>query len=77
LRDRFRLDDIETATYPLFANVSLPGEIRSPALHNILHHPPFQAEMRELFSEVHESVKAKKKVRKRTGLVGQDGKALK
>ena len=54
---RIRLDEVEKVPYALFANISLPDGVRTPALPQILRHPPFVEELRDLFREVHEAVK--------------------
>ena len=61
LASRFSLDDIEGTPYAIFANISLPSEIRTPALPDFFRHDPFVDELNGLFRQVHESVKIKKK----------------
>jgi len=54
----FSLDDVEDGiSYPVFANISLPSEIRSPSIPSFIDHAPFQEKMHSFFKEVHERVK--------------------
>lgn len=77
LATHFPLAKVEKAGYPLFANTSLPSEIRSPSLPNLLHHPPFQDEMRSFFRDVHETIKADAKQSRGRGMPPANQKALK
>jgi hypothetical protein len=66
LANHFVLADVAGSSYPIFANISLPPEIRSPALPDFFRHEPFVNELNGLFRQVHESVKVKKKSRRRS-----------
>ncbi len=57
----FSLEDVDKIPYPLFANISLPDNVRTPHLPNLLHHSPFQKELGAFFNEVHETVKLRLK----------------
>jgi hypothetical protein len=57
LANRFPLKDVPGISYALFGNISLPNNIRTPALPNLLRHAPFQEEIGGFFREVHETVK--------------------
>jgi hypothetical protein len=61
LVSRFSLDEVEGISYPIFANISLPPEVRTPLLPNLLRHLGFQNEMETIFKEIHESVKSELK----------------
>lgn len=61
LANHFQLDDVEGTSYPIFANISLPSEIRSPHLPDLFRHDPFVNQLNGLFRQVHETVKIKKK----------------
>lgn len=61
---RFPLQNIEGVAFPIFANISLPSNIRSPALPNLLRHAPFQEELGSFFQEVHEATKLNSRARK-------------
>lgn len=71
---RFSLDDVQKTSYPLFANTSLPSEIRSPRLPNLLHHAPFVSELKEFFKTVHEEMKYEKRTNRKSisGVVRRD-----
>lgn len=61
LATRFSLDDIEGTPYAIFANFTLPSEIRAPPLPDFFRHEPFIEELGGFFKQVHETVKARKK----------------
>jgi len=54
---RFQLEDISTGFVLLYANTSLPEEVRSPPLPCFFSHPPFETEMSSIFQSVHETIK--------------------
>ena len=64
LANHFQLYDVEGTSYPIFANISLPSEIRSPHLPDLFRHDPFVKQLNGLFRQVHETVKIKKKAAK-------------
>lgn len=59
--DRFCLEKVKRARFPIFANISLPPSIRTPDLPNFLHHGPFKEELGMFFREVHETRKKRLK----------------
>lgn len=66
LSSKYDLDEVKGIPYPIFANISLPSEIRTPQLPNILKHPPFQKEMIEIYYDIHNAVKSELKERRKT-----------
>lgn len=61
LAKRFSLDDVEGTPYSIFANFTLPSEIRTPRLPDFFRHKPFIEELGDFFKQVHETVKVRKK----------------
>jgi len=57
--------DVKSIAYAIFANISLPSEVRAPSLPNLLHHKPFQDEFAAFFQRVHERTKRAKAARKK------------
>jgi len=53
---RFPLKNIESVGFPVFANISLEPNIRTPLLPNFFRHPPFQEEFESFFKNVHKAV---------------------
>lgn len=66
--DRFLLADVRGIPYPIFANISLPNEVRTPSLPNLLHHKPFQLELNAFFKKVHDSIKQQSTRKKRDSI---------
>lgn len=71
LNERFSIDsfpfannyDVEktaSARYPLFANISLPDNIRTPDLPNFYAHEGLMHDLKNLFQTTHEKFKARK-----------------
>lgn len=60
----FDLSKIAGVPYPVFANISLPSDVRSPSLPNLLNDKGFQEEFESFFLAVHERAKALRKARK-------------
>lgn len=65
ISSQFSLKDIDGVTFPIFANISFPPDIRTPPLENFFRHAPFNDEMKSIFKEVHESVKIELKNRRK------------
>ncbi|MES2636242.1 MAG: TerB N-terminal domain-containing protein [Pseudomonadota bacterium] len=57
----YELKNIKGIPYPIFANISLPNDIRSPSIPNFLQHPPFQQELGNFFQKIHDTVKQQPK----------------
>lgn len=53
---RFPLKNIEGVAFPVFANISLEPNIRTPPLPNFFRHAPFQEEFGNFFKNVHKAV---------------------
>lgn len=65
LATRFSLGHVEGTPYAIFANFTLPSEIRTPPLPDFFRHEPFVEELGGFFKQVHETVKARKKAARR------------
>ncbi|MFH0785389.1 MAG: TerB N-terminal domain-containing protein [Pseudomonadota bacterium] len=64
LLSRFLLKNVENIPYPIFANISLPPEVRTPSLPNLLRHEPFLVEMKTIFRKVHDTIRNDSKLKK-------------
>ncbi len=65
ISSRFSLTDIDGVSFPIFANISFPPDVRTPPLENFFRHAPFNDEMKSIFKDVHESVKIELKNRRK------------
>jgi hypothetical protein len=61
----FPLNLVFGVSYPIFANYSLPSDVRTPALPNLMDHQPFEDELGSFFHRVHERTKVFKKEERR------------
>jgi hypothetical protein len=55
---RYKIEELPKSSDILFANISFPHEIRTPELPSFLDYVPFTDEVRVIFAETHEKVKA-------------------
>jgi len=62
---QFLLKDIDGVSFPIFANISFPPDVRTPPLENFFRHAPFNDKMKSIFKEVHESLKIELKNRRK------------
>jgi hypothetical protein len=56
--DNYDVDETARARYPLFANISLPDDIRAPDLPNFYAHNRLMNDLKILFQTTHEKFKA-------------------
>jgi len=61
----FSLEGINGISYAIFANLSLPPEVRTPSIPNLMEDSKFQERMKEFFGEVHELTKSQLKLNKK------------
>ena len=62
---RYSLSSVPRKTHLMYANVSFPGEVRSPEIPDFLGYAAFTDEIREICAAAQESVKARIKARRR------------
>ncbi|KAA0072439.1 hypothetical protein CIW54_28400 [Paraburkholderia sp. T12-10] len=62
---KYDIRKVKGVAYAIFANISLPSEVRAPSLPNLLCDKPFQDEFSVFFRRVHEKTKRAKAERKK------------
>ena len=63
---RFPLKNVEGVAFPVFANISLEPNIRTPSLPNFFRHAPFQEEFGSFFKNVHKAVVQRSKANRQS-----------
>lgn len=64
--DRYQLSDIKGVSFALFANVSIPMDVREPPLPCFFRNGEFARDMRNLFTATHESAKVLRQANRRS-----------
>lgn len=73
LRERINAESLKPSGLPVFANYSLPADVRTPSQPDLLKDSGFQAAMLELFQQAHEKCKRQKaEIRKRARAIAVD-----
>ena len=62
----FDIGDTTNARYPLFANISLPDNIRTPDLPNFYAHDRLMNDLKNIFQKTHDKFKTWKKENSKT-----------